>query len=104
MDSTRCFKNVVMSRLKLVEVEFSRERLATPEAWITAILLRFVDAIRKNSWEMQQYRVSRPFPELIVMVHEFLSEVWLRCLFVCLDFEETKRRQREYLWPLGVFV
>jgi hypothetical protein len=43
-----------MSPSKFGEVDFSRERLVTAEAWITAILLGFVDAVWKNWWEMQQ--------------------------------------------------
>jgi hypothetical protein len=39
-----------MSPLKFGEVDW----LATAEAWITAILLGFVDAVWKNWWEMQQ--------------------------------------------------
>lgn len=75
MDSTRCSKSVVKSSLKFGEVDFSREILAMPEEWITAILLGFMDAVRKNSWEMQQNCES----EFIVIVHRVLSEWWWRC-------------------------
>lgn len=76
MESTRCCKSVVKSWLKFGEVEFWRERLATPEAWITAILFGFVVAVWKNSCEMQQYGVS----EVIVIVHLFSCESGGGCL------------------------
>lgn len=70
MDWTRCCKSVVKSWLELGEVEFWRERLATPEAWMTAILFGLAVAVRKNSCEMQQYGVS----EVMVIVHRFSCE------------------------------